>query len=163
MNDLLEARLRSELALLASQRQVDLIRKAHTLYGLGFRPEQVSASQMASVGELIRRAETFDKAAAQVGSWMANNLAKLRARRARTNRVESWLISPKGGQAESLGDLLVDWIVKQRFLEPEPPPEELDRLEALRQFWGRFHGLYRFQAETGRQMPLLQPASEDRS
>lgn len=161
MNDLLEARLRSDLALLTSQRQVDLIHKAHTLYGFGFKPKQIRASQMASVGELIRRAETFDKAAGQVESWMANNLDKLRARSERTGKVESWLIPPQGDQAASLGDLLVDWIVSQRFLEPEPPPE-LDRLEALRQFWDRFHGLYRFQTEMGREMRLIQPASEER-
>lgn len=158
MNRLLEARLRSDLALSASQRQVELIRHAHALYGFGFN--RIRSSQMASVGELIRRAATFDKAAGQVKGWMVNNLGKLRARSERTGKVESWLIKPESGEAQSLGDLLVDWIVLQRYLEPEPPTE-LDRLEALRQFWDRFYGLYRIRAELDDNSSLLRCGPEE--
>ncbi len=148
----LEKALRSELALAAAGQRTALIRRARELYRLGFVPAKVTPSQMNAVGELIRRAATFDQASSAVESWMAHALETLEGRRRRSGKARSWLL-PAGGGGESLGRTLVVWIVEQRYLEGKAPAD-LDRRSALRIFWQRFHGFYRYHAETGGEMPL---------
>ncbi len=164
MSGRLEAALRSDLALLSRRRQERLIHRARELYGFGFEHKHIRPSQMAAVGELIRRAASFEEAAKSVGGWMGKTLKKLEARRDRTGKVESWLrpasLDPFKGTI--LGQLLIEWITDQRYLEHEPPPD-LDRLAALHQFWDRFHGLYRYRVEMGEEMPLHEQDTEKKS
>ncbi len=157
MKPQLESTLRSDLALHARRRQEQLIHGAREVCSQGFR--RIKPSQMAAVGELIRRAASYQQARDELDRWMTNTLAKLEARRQRTGKVESWLREPAAGSDKSLGRLLVAWIVEQRYLEAEPPPE-LDRLAALRQVWDRFHGLYRYRVEMGYDMALTCPSEE---
>jgi hypothetical protein len=59
----------------------------------------------------------------------------------------------EGGAEDSLGAELLAWIGNDRYLG-DSPPADLDRLDALRRFWERLHGLYRYEVETQGEMPL---------
>ena len=150
MTTLLEKSLRSDRAL-ASVEEV-LIERARELYRLGFKC--LSPSQMSAFGELLRTAPSRVEAQKCAESWMKTQLDKLREEEKRKGKPRSWLAPATGGGAASLGEELLAWIEKDRYLG-ETPPADLDRLDALRRFWGRLHGLYRYEVETKGEMLLL--------
>ncbi len=149
MTSLLETSWRSDRAL--ASLEADLIRQARDLYRLGFKC--ISPSQMSAFGELLRSASNRTAARQRAKEWMAKQLEKLRQEEKRKGKPRSWLASPEGGSAASLGEELLAWIDDERYLG-ENPPQDLDRLEALRRFWARLHGFYRYEVETETEMPL---------
>jgi len=159
MSDPLQTALRADLALL--QVEDELLRRARELYGRGFAPPAVSPSQMAAVGELLRTAESLDQVKTAVGTWLDAQLKKLEARRERTGKAESWFRPAEGDGPETtpeatLGGTLRDALTGETYLGENPPPE-LDRFAALRRFWHRFHGLYRYEDEAEKPMKLRDP------
>lgn len=152
MTATLETALGSDRSLAALEDS--LIRRARELYRLGFKPETLSPSQMSAVGELLRTASSHKQAQDAIEGWMGRQLAKLREEEKRKGKPRSWLVHPgPGGTTPSLGEELLAWMSGDRFLEGEPP-QGLDRLAALRRFWERLHGFYRFENEVGGEMPL---------
>ncbi len=149
MTSLLETSWRSDRAL--ASLEVDLIRQARNLYRLGFKC--ISPSQMSAFGELLRTAPNRTEAQRFAEDWMAKQLKKLREEEKRKGKPKSWLASPEGGAAASLGEELLAWIKNDRYLG-DKPPEDLDRMDALLRFWTRLHGLYRYEVETKGEMPL---------
>lgn len=146
----LETALRSSRALAAIEE--DLIARARELYRLGFSCKAIAPAQMSAFGELLRTASNRDEALAATEGWMRGQLAKLKDE-AERRKPRSWFQSPAGGTEPSLGAELMAWIREERFLGDSPDPD-LDRLAALRRFWERLHGLYRYEAETEGEMPL---------
>jgi hypothetical protein len=146
----LETALRSSRALAAIEE--DLIARARELYRLGFSCKSIAPAQMSAFGELLRTASNRDAALAATEGWMRGQLDKLKEE-AERRKPRSWFLSPTGGTEHSLGAELMEWIREERFLEDSPDPD-LDRLAALRRFWERFHGLYRYEAVIKGEMPL---------
>jgi hypothetical protein len=152
VTSLLEKALRSDLAL-ASLEEL-LIRKARELYRLGFTLRNIAPSQMAAVDELLAIASSRADAERRVKTWMTGQLDKLQEEKKRTREARSWLKLPEpGGSEESLGKELLTWISGDSYLGEEQPGH-LDRLDALRRFWARLYGLYRYEVETKQDMPL---------
>ncbi|HEX9945765.1 MAG TPA: hypothetical protein VGG03_27470 [Thermoanaerobaculia bacterium] len=153
MTALLEKALRSDRALAMAEER--LIRRARELYRLGFSPANLAPSQMAAVGELLCTASNRKGAQAAIETWMSNQLKKLREEAERKGKKpRSWLVPPgPGGSTGSLGEELLAWIKDDAYLG-EPLAGDLDRLGALRRFWERLHGFYRYENETGGEMPL---------
>lgn len=152
MTSLLERTWKSDQALAAVEQA--LIARARELYRMGFSPENLTPSQMNGAAELLRTATDRKAAQTAVEEWMTRQLAKLRDDEKRKNQRRSWLVKPgAGGVTDSLGDELLAWLEGDRFLG-SPWPEDLDRLEALCRFWERLHGFYRYEAETGTELPL---------
>lgn len=159
MSDSLQTALRADLALLHLEDH--LLHRARELYARGFAPPAVSPSQMAAVGEILRAAESLDDARAGVGNWLDAQMKKLEARSKRTGRAQSWLRPAEGPGPDTSTDVTLGEALR-RTLSEEPwlgdePPEELDRLAALRRFWHRFHGLYRYEDEAEEPMKLRDP------
>ena len=146
----LEVALRSSRALAAVEEK--LIARARDLYRLGFSCEAIAPAQMSAFGELLRAASNRDEALAATEGWMRGQLEKLKDEADR-KKPRSWFQAPAGGTEASLGAELMAWVREERFLGDSPDPD-LDRLAALRRFWERFHGLYRYEAETRGEMPL---------
>lgn len=152
MNKILEQALRSDLALTSLEN--DLLQQARILYQMGFTPENLSSSQMAAVAECIYTASNCETAKGRVKKFLTNQLNKLKAKAERSGKATSWALPrPTGGGGETLGQTLMQWIENEKYLEQQLPAN-LNRLEALRYFWSRFHGLYRYQAEMQQDMPL---------
>lgn len=152
MTALLEKILRSDRALASIEEA--LIARARELYRLGFTPRNIAAAQMAAFGELLRTASNREEARKTAETWMHGQLAKLQEEANRKDRRRSWHVKPGAGGAEdSLGAELLAWLGNDRYLGDSPSPD-LDRLDALRRFWERLHGLYRYEAETEGEMPL---------
>lgn len=153
MNSSLQAALQSDLALATLEDH--LIQRAGVLYRLGFIPKRISRSQMAAVGERIRTASSLEEAQRTVTSFLNHQLNKLLAQAERGGQLTSWALPPEtSGGEKTLGHTLTLWIEKENYLEGEEMPKGLDRLAALRRFWSRFYGLYRYQTETGDGMSL---------
>jgi hypothetical protein len=152
VTSLLEKSLRSDQALASVEET--LIRRARELQRLGFSAPEISPSQMAAFGELLRTSTDFPGAQSAARKWMERQLEKLQEEEKRKGKRRSWLLAPAaGGSTESRGRELLAWIEDERYLG-DPPTEDLNRLEALRRFWERLHGLYRYENETGEEMPL---------
>ncbi len=148
----LAATLGSDLELILLESA--LIERAQALYSLGFTPKALSSSQMAAAGEQILGAGTFEKALAGLRGWLGAQLTKLRAEVERGGKPKSWLSTPGAGASQStLGEELLVWIERQSYLG-DSVPQPLDRLAALRRFWDRLDGLYRYESATGEAMPL---------
>lgn len=137
-----------------------IIRRARTLYVMGFAPgahsrAAISAAQMAAVEERIRVAESLAHAKQSVKGFLFDQIEKLQHQAERSGKLPtSWAGPPQtGGGLVTLGDTLRQWIVEEKYLG-DKIPAGLDRLQALRRFWERFHGLYRYQAVIGQMMPL---------
>lgn len=155
----LERVLCSDLALAGLEEH--LIRWAEVLYRMEFNKPRITPSQMAAVGECIRRAANHSKAKEQVIGFLSNQMKKLEAKVKRGGKPESWALEPMtGGGKNTLGDTLMDWVKETRYLEGAPKVEHLDTLAALQRFWSRFHGLYRYEAEIGKAMPLQELKKE---
>lgn len=152
MTALLEKTLRSDRALASMEES--LIARARELYRLGFSPRDIAAAQMAAFGELLRTASNRGEARETTERWMHNQLAKLQEEADRKGKRRSWVLSPgPGGTEDSLGAELLAWLRNDRYLG-DSPPVDLDRLDALRRFWERLHGFYRYEVETQAEMPL---------
>ena len=152
MTALLEKTLRSDRAL-ASMEEA-LIARARELYRRGFTPGNIAAAQMSAFGELLRTASNREEAREATETWMHGQLAKLQEEANRKGKRRSWYFKPApGGTEDSLGAELLAWLRNDRYLG-DSPPADLDRLDALRRFWERLHGLYRYEVETQGEMPL---------
>jgi hypothetical protein len=148
----LAAVARAELALAGQEEHI--LAQAQRLYQMGEMAAAVSPSQMAAVEERIRCADNHSRAVAAVTEFITGQIEKLRAREQRENRRVSWLRRPgTGAEADSLGEELLLWLREERYLTGKVP-EGLDRLAALRRFWSRLHGLFRYEVETGAAMAL---------
>lgn len=158
MSQDLETALRADLALL--ELEAELIRRAFDLYSRGFVPKVLSASQMSALGELLRQAQSVETAVAAVSKWLGAQMRKLEARCKRTGRSESWFSPARGEDPQAtLGATLDQYLAQESYL-PDEPSEDLDRLAALRRFWARFHGLYRYHHEIGKPIKLHDPDQE---
>jgi hypothetical protein len=116
---------------------------------------------MAAVGDHILRAPSLAQAQDRVKSFLSKQLDKLTAQAERTGKPTSWALTPETGTGEkTLGQTLIRWIVEEKYLEGKEAPKDLDRLEALRRFWSRVHGLYRYEAEMEQGMPLQHLSEE---
>ncbi len=158
MNPALANALHADIALANLEDMI--IKRARTLYLMGFAPgphshAAISAAQMAAVGERIRTMENLERAKQTVGKFLSEQIEKLQRKAEHSSRPPtSWATLPQtGGGKMTLGDTLKQWIVEEKYLG-DTIPTGLDRLQALRRFWERFHGLYRYHAEIGQMMPL---------
>jgi len=143
-----------------------LLNQARALYRMGFTPEHLSSSQMAAVGERIRTARCFHEAQTKVSDFLEKQMQKLKAKADRAGKSvkpTSWLIpSAKGNKGNtgsvnsetSLGETLIHWIEKERYLEGSAESGDIDRLAALQRFWSDFYGHYCYQKACGESMPL---------
>jgi len=153
MNEDLQKALKADLALLALEDH--LIQRAGVLYRMGFTPDRITPTQMAAVAERIYTASNYEEARNTVIKFLTDQLNKLRAKAERSDQQTSWALRPlTGGGKETLGQTLSYWIEKEQFLQGKETPEDLDRLVALRRFWARFYGRYRYRAEMSQDMPL---------
>lgn len=155
MSTELERTLRSDVAMAGLEEH--LIRRARVLYQMGFTRAKISPSQMAALGECIRGAANHKSAIEQVSGFLSKQTTKLKAKEDRTGKAESWTAPVVDGGSETLGDTLMGWVERARYLEGAPKAEHLDPLAALQRFWIRFHGLYRYEAAMGKGMPLQKP------
>jgi len=158
MSQVLEKALYADMAL--AELEETILTRVRTLYLMGFAPgahsqDVISAAQMAAVGERIRTAENFERAKWIIGKFLSEQVEKLKRKAERRSKSPtSWATSPQtGGGEATLGDTLKQWIVEEKYLG-DKHPAGLDRLQALRCFWERFHGFYRYQAVIGQMMPL---------
>ena len=165
MSALLEAALRSDLAMLSLDRH--LLNRARVLYRMGFGRVGfggIPASQMAAIAERITIASNHGDAQRQVIEFLRKQLQKLEDKQKHGGKSASWGCPPStGGGKETLGATLSDWIQNERYLEGCTRPPDLDALAALQRFWNRFHGLYRYQVEMGKGLAFAEPPAEDRS
>lgn len=158
MSEGLQETLRSDSVLVTLEDH--LIQRAGVLYRMGFFPHRISSSQMSTVGERIRTAPSLTEAKENVDTFLGQQLKKLTAQAERIGYPKSWAL-PLGDDlgGKTLGHTLIQWVVEEKYLKSETP-KHLDRLHALRRFWDRFHGLYRYQAEMRHGMQL-QPMHEE--
>jgi hypothetical protein len=128
----------------------NLIRRAGDLYRCGFG--RIGAAQMEALAGRIREAATIEKARSDVAAFIRRRTAKLPAQRER-----SWVTpAATGGSVLTLGELLVDWLANERYLEgvEDDILKLLNRTCALKRFWNRFHGIYRYGTVFGTDTPL---------
>lgn len=152
MNDHLAKRYLSDAAL--SFVDDSLLRCARRLYQCGFA--SISSAQMAAVADRIRRAATLEKAKEETAAFLSHQMAKLKAKHDRQGKATSWYEPASGaGAGQALGDLLMDWIQNERYLNGADKDviSILDRLAALQRFWARFHVFYRYGAKFNEDLP----------
>lgn len=150
----LAAAMEADLALIGIGEH--LLARAQDLHRLGLSVRNLRPSQMAAVGELVRAAPSWKEATEQVDAFLARQLEKLRTRAEREGRASSWLAPPRPPAEpgiDSLGEALRRWLAEERYL-PAERPAGLDRLAALRRFWGYVHGMYRYGRETEQEMRI---------
>ncbi len=131
-----------------------LIRRASVLYNCGFR--HVSAAQMAALGDRIRGATTSEEASGRAAAFLGRQMARLRAGQERGAPVASWCTPAESGGAGSLGNLFIEWLRKERYLDGVEADilKLVDRAGALQRFWSRFHGIHRHGTRSGENVPL---------
>ena len=144
------AKTQSDLIATAT-RESQFIRKARELYQQDFH--LISKAQMAAVADKIRRSTTYSSAQKEAVKYLKEQLDKLDKKIKRGVPPSSWVIPAKSEPETKLGTLLIEWIEQEKYMS-QPAPNEQARLEALRLFWNRFHGFYRFKKQTGEDMEL---------
>ena len=145
MNEQAEAALEQKKAFIEIEGH--LLIKAIKLYSMGFNTKNLSSSQMSAVGEHLRRSETIEKAQMTVCDFIKKRLKRLK-NKDKTDIAEkntSWLIQANGKQDNaSLGEMLMEWINKERYLENVTEFNAIGRLAVLRRFWNNVYGQYRY-------------------
>ncbi|MBU4262977.1 MAG: hypothetical protein KKC76_14065 [Proteobacteria bacterium] len=150
-----------KLAMLRQEEK--FLRQASFFYQLGFQPGRLTGSQMAQVDGIMKTAKSLPEARENLRKFIHKQLEKLRDKEERDGKV-SWLLEPQISDTpadikDSLGETLLLWIDKQKYLEARPPDEKPpsgppDPLAAMRQFWGNVYGLFKYEATCGNPMPL---------
>ncbi len=152
MNEQLAAALRGKKPFL--ELEGHLLKQAKRFYDMGFHPGNLSASQMAAVGNLLQTATSLEDGQEKVITFLENQIKKLTSKESRTGKKDSWLKPSKGtGGEKSLGATLEKWIDKKKYLE-DSVTDYLDQFAALRRFWSNVHGMYRYKKVCGKDMPL---------
>lgn len=155
MNEQVEAALEQKKAFLKIEGH--LLIKAIELYRMGFNTKNLSSSQMSAVGEHLRRSETIEKAQRAVCGFIEKRLERLKDKD-KTDIAEkntSWLIQANGKQDNaSLGDILIEWIQEERYLENVTEFNAIGRLAVLRRFWNNVYGQYRYCKVMDEDMPM---------
>lgn len=143
----------------------NLLKQAQLFYQLGFQPGRLrlSSSQMAHVDVIMNTAKSLSEAHQNLKKFIHDQLKKLKDKEERDGK-HSWLLEPHASDRPSdieasLGDTLLLWINKQKYLELRPPDEKTpsgapDSLATMRQFWGNVYGLFKYEATCGTPMPL---------
>ena len=137
-----------------------LLRKAITLFAMGFTPRNLSASQMSGIGERLKTFSSIQQAKSSVLKFLDRQLEKLEARKERSGKYSSWLIMSKDKGVElPLGKILTHWIEDEKYLEDISIIDEIVRLAALQRFWNNVYGLYCYQKVFGKAMPIEEEPS----
>ena len=111
---------------------------------------EISASQMAAIGNRLQTSNNIEEAKQRVIDFIKAQLKKLETKKERTGNKSSWLLQSMGtGGVDSIGETLIGWIGKQKYLLGHPEMERIDPLVALRRFWSNVHGLYRYAKSFG--------------
>ena len=142
MNEQAEAALEQKKAFIEIEGH--LLIKAIELYRMGFNTKNLSSSQMSAVSEHLRRSETIEKAQRAVCDFIGKRLDRLN-NKTDAEKNTSWLIQANGKQDNaSLGEILMEWINKERYLENVTEFNAIGRLAVLRRFWNNVYGQYRY-------------------
>ena len=111
---------------------------------------EISASQMASIGNRLQTANGIEEAKQRAIGFLQDQLKKLEAKEKRTGNKSSWLLQSLGtGGKDPIGQTLIRWIDEQKYLVGHPEMDRIDTLIALRRFWSNVHGLYRYAKSFG--------------
>lgn len=153
MNEQVEAALEQKKAFLKIEGH--LLIKAIELYRMGFNSKNLSSSQMSAVGEHLRRSETIENAQGAVCGFIKKRLERLKNKTDSTEKNMSWLTRANGKQDNaSLGEILIDWLKEERYLENGLEFNAIGRLTVLRRFWNNIYGQYRYCKVMDEDMPL---------
>lgn len=128
--------------------EAHLLKQAKLFYDKGFRPENITPSQMAAVGNKFQLAVSTKKAQEEVTRFLNKQMEKLKDK----EQTASWLKPTEGGN-DTLGGTLRRWVNEEKYL-PAGVNGGLDHLAALRRFWSNVHGMYRYRKICGEDMPL---------
>ncbi len=128
-----------------------VLEKAIQFYRLGFEPQRLSSSQISAVGNCLRNQGSFENAKDNVSRFISGQLKKLKAK-AEDGKPESWLRPAQSG-GDSLGNILLDWIKKERYLQ-NVDIRNVDRLRALRLFWSHIKDQYHYKKAFDKNMPI---------
>lgn len=117
--------------------------------------QEISPSQMSAVGNNLEIALNIEEAKKRITAFILKQCEKLGAKEKRTGKKSSWLVQPLGtGGQDSLGQVLIDWVNNDKYVETSLVEEGIDPLAVLRRFWNNIHGLYRYSRKYGGVMPL---------
>ena len=149
----LTSALRQKTAFMNAEKHI--LKRARVFYRMAFTPKNLTSSQMAAVGNLLQSSNSIQEAQSKVVNFLNKQQEKLKPKKERTGKATSWL-TPLRNEVDKtpLGEILKDWIEKQKYLDGCPGADDIHRLSAMRRFWNNVYGQYCYEKTCGKGMPL---------
>jgi|LGOV01.1.fsa_nt_gb hypothetical protein len=145
--------LRQKAAFLKAEEH--LLERARVFYKMAFTPRNLTPSQMAAVGDLLRSSNSIKEAQYKIDKFLNKQIKKLKAKEERSGKPGSWQTPLRNEVSGTpLGEILKEWIRDQKYLEGCPGPDEIHRLSSMRRFWNYVYGQYCYEKALGKGMPL---------
>lgn len=118
----------------------ELRKKSIKFYKYGFKPQNITSSQMSAVRELLRSKESLEEVKKSVRYFINKQLERL----SKKEDTGSWLNSSADQDGKCLGDILKEWIKNEKYLNKKSFDENT-RLTIVRRFWNLVCDQYNYE------------------